>query len=147
MMEVAIRGPRSDSADLRDLAAWTGGQFIFASTFTETVIAASSLVDALRRFEQREEVLRRSPAQNAAESLVLDHRLGAAFKMAKIGEADAIDARRLIAFPAPPDEPRRIEQERGFVRQRSSGNDGAYGCYRQDRRAQQAQESLERGGP
>jgi VWFA-related protein len=47
MMEVADR--RSDSADLRDLAEWTGGQLVFASTFTETVVAASSLVDGLRQ--------------------------------------------------------------------------------------------------
>ena len=26
----------SDTADLRDLAEWTGGQFVFASTFVET---------------------------------------------------------------------------------------------------------------
>jgi VWFA-related protein len=49
MLEVADRAPRSDSADLRDLAAWTGGQFVFASTFTETIAAASSLVDGLRQ--------------------------------------------------------------------------------------------------
>jgi Ca-activated chloride channel homolog len=49
MMEGAEHGPRSDSADLRDLAAWTGGQFVFASTFTETIVAASSLVDGLRQ--------------------------------------------------------------------------------------------------
>jgi VWFA-related protein len=49
MMEIADHGLRSGSADLRDLAAWTGGQFVFASTFTETVVAASSLVDGLRQ--------------------------------------------------------------------------------------------------
>jgi VWFA-related protein len=49
MMEVADRGSSSGSADLRDLAEWTGGQFAFASTFTETVVAASSLVDELRQ--------------------------------------------------------------------------------------------------
>lgn len=49
MMEVADRAPRSGSADLRDLAEWTGGQFVFASTFTETIVAASSLVDGLRQ--------------------------------------------------------------------------------------------------
>jgi len=47
MMEAAERGPQS--ADLRDLAEWTGGQFIFASTFSETAIAASNLVDGLRQ--------------------------------------------------------------------------------------------------
>lgn len=35
-------------ADLRDLAAWTGGQFVFASTASETAVAASSLVADLR---------------------------------------------------------------------------------------------------
>jgi VWFA-related protein len=49
MMEVAERAPRSGSADLRDLAEWTGGVFVFASTFTETVVAASSLVEGLRQ--------------------------------------------------------------------------------------------------
>jgi Ca-activated chloride channel homolog len=47
MMELADR--RSESADLRDLAEWTGGQLVFASTFTETAIAASTLVDGLRQ--------------------------------------------------------------------------------------------------
>jgi Ca-activated chloride channel homolog len=49
MMEAADHAPRSNSADLRDLAAWTGGQFVFASTFTETIVAASSLVNSLRQ--------------------------------------------------------------------------------------------------
>jgi VWFA-related protein len=49
MMEVADHGSRQGTADLRDLAAWTGGQFVFASTFTETIVAASSLVDGLRQ--------------------------------------------------------------------------------------------------
>lgn len=35
-------------ADLRDLAAWTGGQFVFASTASETVTAAASLIADLR---------------------------------------------------------------------------------------------------
>jgi VWFA-related protein len=43
------RAPRSNSADLRDLAEWTGGQFVFASTLVETVAAASSLVSDLRQ--------------------------------------------------------------------------------------------------
>jgi VWFA-related protein len=38
----------SIGADLRDLAAWTGGQFVFASTAAETVTAAASLVADLR---------------------------------------------------------------------------------------------------
>jgi VWFA-related protein len=49
MMEAAERGGHSDSADLRDLAEWTGGHLAFASTFTETTVAASSIVDELRQ--------------------------------------------------------------------------------------------------
>jgi VWFA-related protein len=41
-------GGRSDAADLRDLAAWTGGQFVFASSLGQTVIAAAALVADLR---------------------------------------------------------------------------------------------------
>ena len=43
------RTARSNSADLRDLAEWTGGQFVFASTLTETATAASTLVNDLRQ--------------------------------------------------------------------------------------------------
>jgi VWFA-related protein len=39
----------SDAADLRDLAEWTGGQFVFASTLGETAAAASRLIDGLRQ--------------------------------------------------------------------------------------------------
>jgi Ca-activated chloride channel homolog len=49
LMEGAERAPRSGAADLRDLAEWTGGVFVFASTFTETIVAASSLVEGLRQ--------------------------------------------------------------------------------------------------
>jgi Ca-activated chloride channel family protein len=48
-MEASERSTRADAVDLRDLAEWTGGQFVFASTFTETVVAASSLVGQLRQ--------------------------------------------------------------------------------------------------
>ena len=48
MMESEGR-PASDGADLRDLAYWTGGQFVFASTFGETIVAASNLVAELRQ--------------------------------------------------------------------------------------------------
>jgi VWFA-related protein len=41
--------PHSDSADLRDLAEWTGGQLVFASSFTESVVVASNLVNQLRQ--------------------------------------------------------------------------------------------------
>jgi hypothetical protein len=49
MMEAAGRSAPSEAADLRDLAEWTGGQLVFASTFTETVVVASSLVGELRQ--------------------------------------------------------------------------------------------------
>jgi len=34
---------------LRDLAEWTGGHLAFASTLTETIVAASRIVDGLRQ--------------------------------------------------------------------------------------------------
>ena len=37
-----------DAADLRDLASWTGGQFVFASSLGQTVVAASALITDLR---------------------------------------------------------------------------------------------------
>lgn len=49
MAQAADRRPGSQPADLRDLANWTGGQLVFASSFTETVVIASSLVDELRQ--------------------------------------------------------------------------------------------------
>jgi VWFA-related protein len=49
MMEAANRAPQSEAADLRDLAEWTGGKLVFASTTPETVVAASSLVNELRQ--------------------------------------------------------------------------------------------------
>jgi Ca-activated chloride channel homolog len=39
----------SDAADLRDLADWTGGRFLFASTLTESVVAAYSILDEIRQ--------------------------------------------------------------------------------------------------
>jgi Ca-activated chloride channel homolog len=39
----------SDSADLRDLAEWTGGQLVFATTLVETVAASTQLIDGLRQ--------------------------------------------------------------------------------------------------
>jgi len=39
----------SDGADLRDLAEWTGGRLVFATTFGEAVVAASNLLDELRQ--------------------------------------------------------------------------------------------------
>lgn len=49
MLEASGRSTPSDAADLRDLAEWTGGQLVFASTLVETVVAASSLIDGLRQ--------------------------------------------------------------------------------------------------
>jgi Ca-activated chloride channel homolog len=49
MMEATERSTASSAADLRDLADWTGGHLIFASTLTETVIGTSTLVDELRQ--------------------------------------------------------------------------------------------------
>lgn len=48
-MEGSERATSSNAADLRDLSEWTGGQFVFASTLVETVVAASSLIDGLRQ--------------------------------------------------------------------------------------------------
>jgi VWFA-related protein len=49
MMEASERSAPSKTADLRDLAEWTGGQLMFATTFVETVAAASTLIDELRQ--------------------------------------------------------------------------------------------------
>jgi VWFA-related protein len=49
MMESSERSTKTDAADLRDLAEWTGGQFVFASTPVETEVAASSLIAGLRQ--------------------------------------------------------------------------------------------------
>jgi hypothetical protein len=49
MLETSGRAAPSGAADLRDLADWTGGQFVFASTFVETVVSASRLIDELRQ--------------------------------------------------------------------------------------------------
>ena len=49
MQEASGRATPSDAADLRDLAGWTGGQFVFASTFVETVVTASRLIEELRQ--------------------------------------------------------------------------------------------------
>ena len=48
-MEASDRATPSDTANLRDLADWTGGEFVFASTIMETVTAASSLIGDLRQ--------------------------------------------------------------------------------------------------
>lgn len=47
-MEAADASIDDGSADLRDLAEWTGGQLVFASTFTETAGAARGVIGGLR---------------------------------------------------------------------------------------------------
>jgi len=47
MQETSGRG--SSSVDLRDLAEWTGGQFVFASSLVETAAVATTLVNDLRQ--------------------------------------------------------------------------------------------------
>jgi VWFA-related protein len=49
VLETTERATPSDTADLRDLAEWTGGAFVFASTFVETTVTASNLIDELRQ--------------------------------------------------------------------------------------------------
>src|SRR3989441_4322790 len=49
MMEASDRSVPSGAADMRDLAEWTGDQFVFASTLVETVAAASTLINELRQ--------------------------------------------------------------------------------------------------
>jgi VWFA-related protein len=49
IMEGTARTNGTDRADLRDLAEWTGGQLVFATTFVETVVNASTLIDELRQ--------------------------------------------------------------------------------------------------
>ena len=43
----AGRGP--DSADLRDLAEWTGGHFLFTTTFAEAALSAAAIIDEIRQ--------------------------------------------------------------------------------------------------
>lgn len=49
MMEADDRSGPSEGADLRELAEWTGGRLVFASTFVETVVVAAGLLDELRQ--------------------------------------------------------------------------------------------------
>jgi hypothetical protein len=44
-----MAAPHSDAADLRDLAEWTGGRLVFASSFVESVAVALNIVDQLRQ--------------------------------------------------------------------------------------------------
>jgi Ca-activated chloride channel homolog len=49
MLESSERTGGANTADLRDLAEWTGGQLVFASSYTESVMVASALVNDLRQ--------------------------------------------------------------------------------------------------
>jgi VWFA-related protein len=49
IMESTERSAPSNGADLRDLAEWTGGQLVFATSLTETVMVASRLLAELRQ--------------------------------------------------------------------------------------------------
>jgi Ca-activated chloride channel family protein len=49
MLEGTDRPRVSDAADLRDLAEWTGGHLVLASTFVDAIVAASRIVDELRQ--------------------------------------------------------------------------------------------------
>jgi hypothetical protein len=49
MVEAVEQSRPSDAADLRDLADWTGGHAVFASTFVEAIVVASRIVDELRQ--------------------------------------------------------------------------------------------------
>jgi VWFA-related protein len=47
MIQSADRG--ADAADLRDLAEWTGGHFLFTTTFAETAVAAGGIIAEIRQ--------------------------------------------------------------------------------------------------
>jgi hypothetical protein len=49
LTEAADRVGSSQAADLRDLADWTGGRLVFATTFEETLLAAADLLGELRQ--------------------------------------------------------------------------------------------------
>jgi VWFA-related protein len=46
---MAVQRSADAAADLRDLADWTGGRFVFTTTLTESVIVATTIVDELRQ--------------------------------------------------------------------------------------------------
>jgi VWFA-related protein len=49
MLEAVDRPVPSGAADLRHLAEWTGGRLVFATTFTESITLATSIVQELRQ--------------------------------------------------------------------------------------------------
>lgn len=48
-MERSRRSPHSNTADLRDLAEWTGGELVFASSLGEAAYEVSQLISDLRQ--------------------------------------------------------------------------------------------------
>ena len=49
LTQAGDRAPAGDGADLRDLAEWTGGRLVFATSFAETAVAASNVLSELRQ--------------------------------------------------------------------------------------------------
>lgn len=49
MIEATDRTARSGAVDLRDLAEWTGGRLVFASSFGEATVVAAHLVNEVRQ--------------------------------------------------------------------------------------------------
>jgi VWFA-related protein len=49
LAEASDRAVPSQAADLRDLADWTGGRLVFATTYEETVLTAADLLSELRQ--------------------------------------------------------------------------------------------------
>lgn len=49
MIEATDRGARSGAVDLRDLAEWTGGRLVFASTLGEATTVAANIIIELRQ--------------------------------------------------------------------------------------------------
>ena len=49
MVEAVEQSRPSDAANLRDLADWTGGHAVYASTFVDATVVASRIVDELRQ--------------------------------------------------------------------------------------------------
>jgi len=49
MADAAKQARSSDTADLRDLAEWTGGHFAFASSVADATAVAATIVDELRQ--------------------------------------------------------------------------------------------------
>ena len=68
-----------------------------------------------RLVKKRKQVSRRLHIKDSPKLLVLDHRLRAAPKVPQVGEAHPVNPGRQPTPPAAPDEPRRVEKERGAL--------------------------------